>query len=94
MRTTPEVTDELFVRMTEHFSERLVEITALLTVVFSPGAEPQLRPLDQQPVLDERRRGVPTKPDRPCRRARSSQGCLGYCTTISPAMVLPWMPQK
>ncbi len=34
MRTPVEVTDELFVRMMEHFSnEQLVEITALLTVV-------------------------------------------------------------
>jgi AhpD family alkylhydroperoxidase len=34
MRTPVEVTDELFVRMKEHFSdEQLVEITALLTVV-------------------------------------------------------------
>jgi AhpD family alkylhydroperoxidase len=34
MRTPVEVTDDLFARMTEHFSdEQLVEITALLTVV-------------------------------------------------------------
>ncbi len=34
MRTPVEVTDELFARMKEHFSdEQLVEITALLTVV-------------------------------------------------------------
>jgi alkylhydroperoxidase family enzyme len=34
MRTPVEVTDELFTRMKEHFSdEQLVEITALLTVV-------------------------------------------------------------
>jgi AhpD family alkylhydroperoxidase len=34
MRTPVEVTDELFVKMKEHFSdEQLVEITALLTVV-------------------------------------------------------------
>ena len=34
MRTPVEVTDELFTRMTEHFSdEQVVEITALLTVV-------------------------------------------------------------
>jgi AhpD family alkylhydroperoxidase len=34
MRTPVEVTDELFVRMKEHFSdEQLVEITALLTIV-------------------------------------------------------------
>jgi alkylhydroperoxidase family enzyme len=34
MRTPVEVTDELFARMKEHFTdEQLVEITALLTVV-------------------------------------------------------------
>jgi hypothetical protein len=34
MRTPVEVTDELFARIKEHFSdEQLVEITALLTVV-------------------------------------------------------------
>jgi hypothetical protein len=34
MRTPVEVTDELFARMQEHFSdEQLVELTALLTVV-------------------------------------------------------------
>lgn len=34
MRTPVEVTDELFARMTEHFTEKqMVEITALLTVV-------------------------------------------------------------